>query len=115
MVNKPNRKVKKHTEHVPLKAVADVRVPKQRELVEAIVKENNGKYSSFILSKAGFSTGSGANNRKRTGGRLIQTIRVPDDKTKTITYGETTTHTFPHPSRGKLLQIRHRNQINNQI
>lgn len=55
MINKPNRKVKKHTKHVPLKAVADVRVPKQRELVEAIVKENNGRNSKYVPAKFGYN------------------------------------------------------------
>lgn len=56
MINKPNRRVKKHTKHVPFKAFADVRVPDQRELVEAIVKENNGNNSEYVPGKFGFGT-----------------------------------------------------------
>ncbi len=46
------------------------------------------------------------NNRKKTKGRIIQSIVIPKDKTQTIEYGETKV-IVPHPLRGKTIQIKH--------
>lgn len=54
-IRKANRKIKKHTPHVALTPIADVRINEQhREYVGMITKATNGNNSKFIPAKWGY-------------------------------------------------------------